>query len=115
MSLIQASWLSRAFAERPITFTFRCLKSSACRDTELSSVVQTYQAQKSQLACQLLLGVTTYGGEVCGVREKDRPAVADPLVEVEPALGRLSSKIGSSCTESEGVWGHAFSNWKGND
>ena len=34
------------------------------------------------------------GGEVLGVREEDGPVVADPLVEVDGALGGVGGEVG---------------------
>src|SRR5437588_3468887 len=40
-------------------------------------------------------------GEVLGVREQDGPAVADPLVEVDPALRSLGGEIGSLVVDAQ--------------
>src|SRR6516162_968541 len=39
--------------------------------------------------------------EVLRVREQDGPAVADPFVEVDAALGRLRGEIGSFAVDSQ--------------
>ena len=42
------------------------------------------------------------GGEVLGVREEDGPAVADPLVEVDGAVGGFGGEVGGGVVDAEG-------------
>src|SRR3989440_1421945 len=58
--------------------------------------------------------VTELGGahrrEVLGVREQDRPLVAEPLVKMNRALGRFGGEVGRFVTNAD-RHGPAPSNW----
>ena len=43
-------------------------------------------------------------GEVLGVREQHRPAVADPLVELDPALGRVGLEVRGGIVDANAHW-----------
>ncbi len=83
MSFDHSECLSTGSTDRPSSLTLRLSNSGFSRASVPSSVVQT--------------GVKSFGWE-----NSTRPAVADPVMELDPALGGLGLEIGRGGVDLHG-------------
>ena len=101
MSFTQSWCFCRSSAEIPMTFTLRFLKSSARRATSPSSVVHTgvkSPGWEKRMACEYKSASHPRKSQ-----KATHPRVADPVVELDRARGRLCLKVGRDVAEAQSV------------